>query len=136
MHTEGRPCEDGGENGNPLMQSKECVCCVVLSCAQLLCNPMDCSLLGFSLQGIFQARILEWIAISYSRESSRPRDQTHVSCTSGIDRQILQHYKHLENQRKEAQKKPTLPTPGSQTSCFQNCKNISFCCLSHSDCGT
>ena len=36
--------------------------------------------------GILQARILEWVAMSFSKESSQPRDQTHVSC---IDRQIL-----------------------------------------------
>ena len=46
------------------------------------------SLLGFSAHGIFQARILEWAAISYSRGSSQPRDQTRVSC---IGRQILYH---------------------------------------------
>ena len=44
-----------------------------------LCNPLDCSLPGFSVHGIFQERILEWAAISSSRGSSRPRDQTHVS---------------------------------------------------------
>ena len=39
---------------------------------------MDCSLPGFSVHGIFQARILEWVAISFSRRSSRPRDWTWV----------------------------------------------------------
>ena len=43
------------------------------------CNPMDCSLPGSSIHGIFQARILEWIAISFSRRSSQPRDWTQVS---------------------------------------------------------
>ena len=41
---------------------------------------------------IFQAKILEWVAISYFRASSRPRDQTQVSCISCIGRQILYHY--------------------------------------------
>ena len=42
-----------------------------------LCDPMDCSSLpGSSIHGIFQARILEWVAISFSRRSSRPRDWT------------------------------------------------------------
>ena len=41
---------------------------------------MDCSLPGSSLHGIFQAIVLEWIAISFSRGSSQPRDQTRVSC--------------------------------------------------------
>ena len=44
---------------------------------------MDCSPLGSSVHGIFQARILEWVAISFSGESSRPRDQTLVSCIAG-----------------------------------------------------
>ena len=39
-----------------------------------LCNPMDCSLPGSSIHRIFQARILEWVAISFSRVSSQPRD--------------------------------------------------------------
>ena len=39
-----------------------------------LCDPMDCSLPGSSIRGIFQARILEWVAISFSKESSQPRD--------------------------------------------------------------
>ena len=52
-------------------------------------TAQDYSLLGSSLQGIFQARILEWVAICYSRGSSWPRDQTCNSCVSCIGRQIL-----------------------------------------------
>ena len=48
-----------------------------------LWDPMDCSLPGSSILGIFQARILEWVAISFSRRSSQPRDWTQVSCTVG-----------------------------------------------------
>ena len=44
-----------------------------------LCDPMDCSLPGSSVHGIFQARVLEWVAISVSRGSSWPRDWTQVS---------------------------------------------------------
>ena len=43
-----------------------------------LCDPVDCSLLGSSIHGIFQARVLEWVAISFSRGSSQTRDQTWV----------------------------------------------------------
>ena len=43
-----------------------------------LCDPMD-----YSVHGILQARILEWVAIPFSRGSSQPRDQTQVSCTVG-----------------------------------------------------
>ena len=47
------------------------------------CNDMDCSLPGFSVHGILQARILEWVAMPSSRGSSEPRKQTQVSCTAG-----------------------------------------------------
>ena len=46
-------------------------------------DPMDCSPPGSSVHGIFQARVLEWVAISFSRGSSRPRDRTPVSCFAG-----------------------------------------------------
>ena len=46
------------------------------------CDPMDCSSPGFSVPGISQARILKWVAISFSRGSSQPRDLTQVSCIS------------------------------------------------------
>ena len=55
---------------------------VAQSCPTL-CNPMDCSLPGSSVHGIFQARIQEWVAISFSRGSSQLRDQTQVSCIVG-----------------------------------------------------
>ena len=55
---------------------------VAQSCLTL-CNPMDCSLPGSSIHGIFQARILEWVAISFFRGSSRPRDWTRVACIVG-----------------------------------------------------
>ena len=51
---------------------------VAQSCPTL-CDPMDCSPPGSSVYGIFQARVLEWAAISFSRGSSRPRDWTQVS---------------------------------------------------------
>ena len=44
---------------------------------------MDCSLPGSSAHGIFQARVLEWVAISFSRGSSKPRDRIQVSHTAG-----------------------------------------------------
>ena len=52
---------------------------VAQSCPTL-CDPMDCSLLGSSVHGIFQAIVLEWIAISFPRVSSQPRASTQVSC--------------------------------------------------------
>ena len=44
-----------------------------------LCDPMDCSVPGSSVDGIFQARVLEWVAISISRGSSQPKDRTRIS---------------------------------------------------------
>ena len=69
-----------------------CVCVCVCVCAQLgptLCNPMDFSPPGSSVHGIFQAGILEQVAISSSRGSSRPRDGICISC---IGSQILYHW--------------------------------------------
>ena len=59
------------------------VCVSVTQSCPTLCDPMDCSLAGSSVHGIFQARILEWVALLSSRGSSPPRDQTQVSCTAG-----------------------------------------------------
>ena len=55
---------------------------VAQSCPTL-CDPVDCSPPGSSVHGILQARILEWVAISFSRGSSWPRDQTWVSHIAG-----------------------------------------------------
>ena len=66
------------------------ICPVAQSCPTL-CDPMDSSPPGSSVHGIFQARILGWVAISYSRESFWPRDRTWVSCVFHIGRQILFH---------------------------------------------
>ena len=48
-----------------------------------LCDPIDYSLPGSSVHGIFQARILEWVAMPFSSESSQPREGTQASCTAG-----------------------------------------------------
>ena len=56
-------------------EDKHCESEVAQSCLTL-CDPMNCSPPGSSILGIFQARILEWVAISFSRRSSQPRDQT------------------------------------------------------------
>ena len=57
---------------------KMCVHAYSLSHVQL-CDPMGCRPPDPSVHGIFQARIMEWVAISSSRESSQPRDQTYIS---------------------------------------------------------
>ena len=58
---------------------------------------MDCSLPGSSVHGTVQARTLEWVAISFSMGSSRPRDQIRASCVSRTDRQILYLLSHLRD---------------------------------------
>ena len=63
--------------------------CSVTQLYPILCNLMDCNPPVYSVHGIFQAIILEWVAISFSRGSSWPRDQTRVSSTG---RQILYHW--------------------------------------------
>ena len=66
-----------------------CVCAPAQSLIRVrLCDRMDCSPPSSSVHGIFQARILEWVAISSSRGSSCPRDQTCVPCICCSGRQI------------------------------------------------
>ena len=55
------------------------VCVLVAQLCSTLCSPMGCSPPGSSVCGILQTRILEWVAMSFSRGSSWPRDQTQVS---------------------------------------------------------
>ena len=62
---------------------------------QTLCDTTDCSPPGSSVHGIFQARLLEWIAMLSFRGSCWPRDRTHVSHVSLIGRQVLYHEHHL-----------------------------------------
>ena len=71
------------------------VCCAKSLGGVRLCDPTDCSLPGSSVHGVLQARILEWVAISISRESSWPRDRIRISCISCIGRQILYHWATL-----------------------------------------
>ena len=60
-----------------------CVCVCVCVCVHVRAQS--------SLHEIFQARILEWVTISFSRASSQHRDQNEVSCISCIGRQLLHH---------------------------------------------
>ena len=57
--------------------------CLVAQLCPTLCHPMDCSPPGFSVHGILQARILEWVAIPFSRGSSWSKDWTLVSSIAG-----------------------------------------------------
>ena len=57
--------------------------CLVTQLCPALCDPMYCSLPGYSVHGISQAWILEWVTMPSSRRSSQPRDQAQVSSTAG-----------------------------------------------------
>ena len=77
------------------LNSTYVLCCMHAKSLQLsltLCNPMDCSPPGSSVHRIHQAEILEWVAISFSKGSAWPRDQTCVSWVSCIGRRILYHW--------------------------------------------
>ena len=66
-------------------------CVLVAQSCPTLCDPMDFRPPGSSVPGILQARILEWVAISFSRGSSQPRDQSHVSCITGRFFIVMSH---------------------------------------------
>ena len=69
-----------------------CACMKSLQSRLILCDPMDYSPPGFSVHGILQVNILEWVAMPSSRGSSWPRDRTCVSYVSCIGRWVLHHW--------------------------------------------
>ena len=77
--------------GGAVLRGCVCVCVCVCVCTRsgpALCDPMNGNPPGSSVHGIFQARIMKEVAISFSRGSSQSKDQTSISC---IGRQILYH---------------------------------------------
>ena len=76
---------------NSLLTAEEDVCMHAQPCPTL-CNPMDCSPPGSSVHGISQARVLEGVAMSFSRGSSQARDWINISCVSCMSKQILYHW--------------------------------------------
>ena len=73
-----------------------CLCAKSLQSCPSLCNHIDCSPPSSSVNGILQARILEWVAMPFFRGSSRPRDgRNYVSFVSCIGRQVSYHQHHL-----------------------------------------
>ena len=82
---------------DPQSMDKECVCvCVSCSVVSDSLPPMSCSPPGSSVHGILQARILEWVAIPFSKASSPLRDQTQVSCITGrfFTISVIRKYAH------------------------------------------
>ena len=70
-------------SASQLLCEGSCICARSLESCPTLCDPTDCSPPGSAVRRISQARILEWVAISFSRGSSQPRDQTQVSHIAG-----------------------------------------------------
>ena len=67
------------------------VCLCSIACRVQLGDPVDCTLPGSSVHGIFQARILECVAMPFPRGSSQPRDPTCDSCGSCIEGRFFAH---------------------------------------------
>ena len=80
-----------GAHFNPLLgtNNTDCVHAKSLQSCPTLCDTMDCSPPGSSVHVILQVRILEWVAISFFRGSSWPRDRTHISYITCIGRQFF-----------------------------------------------
>ena len=86
-------CPSKGERlHSAIILGSLCMRAKLLQLCPTICDPVDYSPPGSSVHGIFQARILEWVAISFSRRSSRPRDQTQISCVPFMGRWIPSHY--------------------------------------------
>ena len=82
--------EDFGTRFVWLMPKRACACMHAKLLSRVwLCDLMDCSSSGYSVHGIFQAKILKWVTVPSSRGSSPPRDRTCVSYVSCFGRQIL-----------------------------------------------
>ena len=92
-----------------------------------LCDPLDCSPPGSSIHGIPQARILEWVAIPFSRGSSLPGDRTQVSCIAGrfftIRREAL-----VKNLSSHAGDSGSIPGWGTNTTHAQTAGQPSLHC--------
>ena len=92
-----------------------------------VCDPIIYSPPGSSVHGIFQARILEWVAISSSREAFPPRDRTCISGTSCLVRWILYHCATWEAPLREKIKATPTPSPGTEI-LFDNMHQASTRC--------
>ena len=79
------------EHKNNIQNALKFRCCLVANLRPALCNPMDCSPPSSSVHGSAEARILDWVVISFSRGFFPPRYQTQVSYTHCIIRHILYH---------------------------------------------
>ena len=135
----GHPSGDVEEREMPLMwfgkAGTEVSCLLSGSLLSALCDPMDCSLPGSPVHGLLQVRILEWIAISYSRESSWPRDRTHTSCVPCTDRWLLYHWATSEDSKYHREKQRMFHTADflwKELLISSHAKDPNFVCWPHS----
>ena len=84
-----------GSRGEALRYRSQHACLLSHFSRVRLCDPIDCSPPGSSVQGIFQARILEWVAMPSSRRIFQTQDPTSASYISCVGRQVLHHWCHL-----------------------------------------
>ena len=91
-----------------IIVNTENLLCLVTQSYPTLCDPMDCSPAGSSVHGIFQARVLEWVAIAFTRGSSPPRDWTRISSVSRIAGRFFSHWAVLQRKIKIFKKKENL----------------------------
>ena len=84
------------QNPDPIRPWNLCYCCLVAKLCPALLGPIDCSPPGSSIHGISEARILEWVAISFPRGTSQSRVQAHITCVSSTGRWVLYHWATYE----------------------------------------
>ena len=84
-------CGQGEKNWQSMVRQNSRVSDKLFESCLTLWEPMDCSLPGSSVHGIFQARILDWVFTPSSKGSCQPSDRTHVSYVSCIARWVLYH---------------------------------------------
>ena len=103
LQVDSLPAELGGNPKGHYNQQACSHCACVRACMHAharaqscltLCKPIDCSPSSSYIYGISQARILEWVAIPFSRGSAWPRNRSHISCVSCIGRQVLSQLSH------------------------------------------
>ena len=85
-----------------------------------LCDPVDCSLSGSSIHGIFQARVLEWIATSFSRGSSQPKNRTRVSHIAGRCFTVWATREAPNPKERQCQRMLKLPHNCTHLTCYQS----------------
>ena len=109
MYIANKPSDDTNATGQGLFLFFSC-----WAVSDSFETPMDCSLPGSSVHGVLQARILRWIAIFFSRESSQPKNQTLVSYVSCVARQILYQWATWEahwQRNTDVKTKPIISLP-------------------------